>query len=294
MHTTKEYFIDLHVHSTHSDGVLTPEQLVRKARECGLTTIALADHDAVSGVPDAIAAGQNHGVTVIPAVELSVQYKKWSDVHLLGYGLNVSDADFLRQLSSFQDRRMHRNEEILERVNRRLDRQGKKPVPLNEVLELAGGTVGRPHIARALINHDYAADMEHAFQAYLIPCNVPKLYWPIEDAIREIQRCGGAAVLAHPTSITRDRETLSELISSLKSIGLDGVEVYNNMASADEMRFLTEQARQLGIFVTAGSDFHGIEDGLEMGVGRDGIRFSSGLLPPLIECLASRTPGSEG
>ncbi len=295
MRSTTPGDIDLHIHSSHSDGALPPADLVNRAADLGLSTIALADHDSVSGVAEATTTGRQLGVTVIPAVELSVRYEKWEDVHLLGYGIDHLDPGFLKHLHDFRQRREHRNEEILERINRRLARQGRRPVPLEAVLAFAGGAVGRPHIARALIERGYAENVEHSFQAYLIPCNVPKHYWPMDQAIAEVHRCGGIAVLAHPTSITRDREILSGVIAGLATTGLDGIEVYNNMASRDESDFLSDCALKQGLVMTGGSDFHGIEDGIVMGQGRDGIRFSDSLLAPLMERIAKlSTAGRAG
>ena len=149
-------------------------------------------------------------------------------------------------------------------------------------------TIGRPHIARALLERGYASTVEDAFKRYLVPCNVPKCYWPIDDAIHEIKRIGGVSVLAHPTSVSTDRQVLRDIIVELAEIGLDGIEVYNNMAHAEEMEFLRRLAIELGLFMTGGSDFHGIEEGLELGKGRGGIRFSDTLLTPLRERLSER------
>lgn len=288
MHTCFSLHIDLHIHSCCSDGVLRPADLVARAKAAGLSVIAVADHDTVAGVPEAQAEGLRLGVEIIPAVELSVRFRKWDDVHLLGYGIDVSDPGLLTHLERFRANRSGRNVLILERVNRRLARQGYCGITLEKVLAFAGGVLGRPHIARALIEEGIVGTVEQAFQNYLIPCNVPKEYWPIHDAIAEIHRTGGAAVLAHPTSITRDRGTLAEIISSLAANGLDGIEVCNNMASTEDMGFLEDLAGSLGLVATAGSDYHGIEDGIEMGRGRDGIRFDGSLLAPLKERFLSR------
>ena len=125
--------------------------------------------------------------------------------------------------------------------------------------------------------------MEDAFRRYLVPCNVPKSYWPMDEAIAEIHRIGGIAVLAHPTSISRDSAVLGPVITSLQLSGLDGIEVYNNMGWPLEIEYLRRTAEERGLLVTAGSDFHGIEEGLEIGKGREGMRFDSALLAPLYE-----------
>jgi 3',5'-nucleoside bisphosphate phosphatase len=284
----KRTFIDLHVHSNCSDGALSPTVLVEQAAREGLGVIAIADHDSVSGVSEGLSAGESFGITVIPAIELSVQFKSWQDVHLLGYGMDLSDSRFLQKLNGFRERREHRNVEILERVNSMLADENRAEVPLSEVLSFARDTIGRPHIARALLDRGYVSTMEDAFRRYLVPCNVPKMYWPIEDAIEEIRRIGGVSVLAHPTTVSTDRQLLREVITELSESGLDGVEVYNNLAQQDEMEFLRRLAGELGLLVTGGSDYHGIEDGLQMGRGRGGIRFSNTLLTPLRKRLSIR------
>lgn len=288
MKTDKRLFIDLHIHSSYSDGAFTPEELVQRASEAGLVAIAIADHDSVAGISEGISAGSQNNIEVIPAVELSVQFKTWQDVHLLGYGMNVTDQTFLNKLNGFRERREHRNINILERVNSMLTDEGLVAVDLSEVLSFARDTIGRPHIARALLERGYVNNVEDAFRRYLVPCNVPKCYWPIDDAIKEIRRIGGIAVLAHPTTISNDRQELRDVIGELSDMGLDGIEVFNNMAHVDEMEFLRRFALESALLMTGGSDFHGIEEGLEMGRGRGGIRFSETLLAPIRKRLSGR------
>jgi len=281
-------FVDLHIHSNCSDGAFSPTELVEQASREGLIAIAIADHDSVAGVAEGVAAGLTCGIEVIPAVELSVQFKTWPDAHLLGYGMEWSDARFLQKLNGFRERREHRNMEILERVNEMIAEEGRAPVDLSEVLAFARDAIGRPHIARALLERGYVSNIEDAFRRYLVPCNVPKCYWPMQDAIQEIRRLGGVAVLAHPTSVSSDRQVLRDILTELSETGLDGIEVFNNMAQSDEMEFLRRLADELGLLVTGGSDYHGIEEGLQMGRGRGGIRFSDTLLATLRKRLSVR------
>lgn len=281
-------FIDLHIHSCCSDGILTPEQAVQAARNAGVTTIALCDHDTVAGVADAIRVGTVAGVQVIPGVELSVAFHEHEDVHLLGYGIDTTSLELLVQLEAFATRRANRNREIVEAVNNRLVSQGQSPLLVREVEALAGGVIGRPHIARALLARGYVTDMQQAFEQYLIPCNVPKYYWPMAEAVTAIHRMGGVAVLAHPTTITQEYEVLGDVITELQSIGLDGVEVYNSLASESDSLFLQGVARRLNLLVTGGSDFHGTNPEERIGKGRGGIRFSDALLPPLVTLATQR------
>ncbi|MBC8017465.1 MAG: PHP domain-containing protein, partial [Verrucomicrobia bacterium] len=237
MKNDNRYFIDLHIHSNYSDGAFSPEELVQRAVEVELVAIAIADHDSVAGVREGISAGTLSNIDVIPAVELSVQFKSWQDVHLLGYGMDVTDHMFLNKLNGFRERREHRNIEILERVNDMLAEENRAAIDLSEVLVFARDAIGRPHIARALLERGYVSNIEDAFKRYLVPCNVPKCYWPIDDAIKEISRIGGIAVLAHPTTVSTDRQELRDMIGELSEMGLDGIEVFNNMAQQDEMEF---------------------------------------------------------
>ena len=282
--------IDLHIHSSFSDGALTPLELVTMAKQLDLRAIAIADHDSVGGVSEGISCGSTLFIEVIPAVELSVQFENWDDVHLLGYGIDYCDRIFLGRLNAFRGRRERRNDEILELVNKLLIVEGRTAIGIDEVLIFARDSIGRPHIARALLERGYVKNIEDAFQRYLSACNVPKSYWLIENAINEIHRIGGVSILAHPTSISKDHEELRRIIINLKSYGLDGIEVYNNLVYAEEMEFLRRLAIELELLVTAGSDFHGVENGLEMGKGRGGIRFSENLVTPL-EFLKTQNVG---
>lgn len=279
--TSEEKFIDLHIHSNCSDGAYAPVEIVERAATVGLSAIALADHDSVSGIDLALTAAQKHGIELIPAIELSVKYQQWKDVHLLGYGIDYTNPAFTASLDEFRQRRKNRNAEILEKINAKLAIEAKEPISVEEVLAYAADTIGRPHIARAMLKRGYVNNIEDAFQRYLIPCNVPKLYWPIADAINHIKEIGGVPVLAHPTSITNDRTQLTNIVQELAKAGLEGIEVYNNMAQPEEMEFLRRRAAENNLLTTAGSDFHGIEQGLEIGRGRNGIRFSSKLLDTL-------------
>jgi len=281
--------IDLHMHSSCSDGVLPPDQLVLAAQEAGLNHIALCDHDTIGGVEAAIATGKQCGVEVIPGVELSVCFKGYSDVHLLGYWIDIHAPELTEQLDAFAFRRANRNREIVLAVNQLLHQEGKEPLNIHEVEALADGVMGRPHIARALLQRGYVTGMEDAFSRYLVRCDVPKTYWSLEDALATIQRIGGVAVLAHPTSITRDQQILTALISELKELGLDGIEVYNTLATEHETMFLQGLSNRLNLLPTGGSDFHGIEEHDLIGKGRGGIRFSDALLPPLRKRAAERS-----
>jgi len=291
---SQKHYIDLHIHSNCSDGAFSASELVELAIKQDLATIAIADHDSVSSVAAGIHAANLAGIENIPAVELSVQFKSYQDVHLLGYGLDYNDKVFCERLEALRKRREHRNEEVLDKVNQRLIHEGRTKIDLDHVLVYAKGVVGRPHIARALLERGYVKTVEEAFRRYLVPCNVPKQHWPVDDAISEIRRLGGLTVLAHPTTITSGHQQLWNIITELAEMGLDGIEVFNNLALADDMEFLRRRAEEADLLITGGSDYHGIEAGLEIGRGRGGIRFSADLLPPIRERLSERQKQQSG
>ena len=250
-------YVDLHVHSTCSDGYYSPEELLDLAVQAGLAAIALADHDNVDGIAPALRAGAARRVEVIPAVELSSQWYQYTDMHLLGYGFDYQDPYLLRALSEFQEFRVTRNLKIIARVNQKLAAENRRPIDPEEGRLSAGGTIGRPHIAQALIKGGYVAGNDEAFERYLVPCNVAKRYFPADEAIRLIHASGGIVVLAHPPYLTRDRRKLESLVAELVGIGLDGIEAYNNGAGLEDTDWLIKLARQYDLIVTGGSDFHG-------------------------------------
>jgi predicted metal-dependent phosphoesterase TrpH len=280
--------IDLHVHSNHSDGILAPAELLHLAHRQGITLLALADHDAVSGIDEATVAGAALNITVIPAVELSVAFERYTDVHLLGYGINHHDPSFRDRLAAFCSRRDRRSEAIVERINLKLKRLRRTPIDAAEVAALANGAIGRPHIARVLMEHGHVDSMEQAFSQYLVPCNVAKEYFPLDEALHEIHRLGGIAVLAHPTSVTSDIMTLERIILRLLAIGLDGLEGYNNLASAQDIATLGSIARRHGLLLTGGSDYHGHATDERMGIVRDEMPIPQQIGDELVAALACR------
>jgi predicted metal-dependent phosphoesterase TrpH len=280
--------IDLHIHSTSSDGIYKPAELVNIARAAGIAVIAIADHDSVDGIPEAMAVAAECGITVIPAVELSVEYENYHDVHLLGYWIDHTDPAFVEMLSRFRQTRESRGVKVIEKINLKLASEGREPIEMSQVMALAEGALGRPHIARILIEKGYAATMQDAFNDYLQPCNVPKEYLPFDDAIREIIRIGGVPVLAHPQSMTRNRDELAAIIRDMSRKGLGGIEAYNTMGFDGDAEFLRHLADSLGLAVSGGSDFHGSEEGLLMGKGRGNLHITSALLDALDKKRAAR------
>ncbi len=282
-------YVDLHLHSTCSDGYFSPEKVTELAKEAGLLAIALADHDNIDGIERAMQAGVKSGVEVIAAVELSSQWFQYNDMHLLGYGFDYQDPYLIRALVEFQQFRATRNKQIVELVNKKLLDENRQPLDPDGVRRLAGGTIGRPHIALALRQAGYVSNNDEAFDRYLVPCNVPKRYFPADEAIKLIHASGGIVVLAHPPYVTRDRRKLEALVTELAGLGLDGIEAYNNASGLEDTDWLVKLARRHQLVVTGGSDFHG-DSGSMIAVGRGlrGIRVPYSCVEEIKVALSAR------
>lgn len=246
-------FVDLHTHSTASDGARAPRDVVRAARASGLSAIALTDHDTVDGLAEATEEGRSSGVRVVPGVELSA-VEADAETHLLG--LHLEHVGRLEaRLRDLKTMRLTRAQRIVARLNE----LGVK-VTIDDVLaQSGGGAVGRPHIARALVNDGWATDLRDAFDRYLgngRAAFVPKDRLSMTDAISMIHDAGGLAVLAHPgASGTRAR------IESLVSAGLDGVEVRHPSHSAEDAARLLALVEHFHLVPSGGSDWHGLSEG---------------------------------
>jgi predicted metal-dependent phosphoesterase TrpH len=250
---TPSGFVDLHVHSTASDGSRSPADVVAAAKLAGLSAIALTDHDTVAGIEDATRAGLAAGIRVVPGVELSA-VEGDVETHILG--LHLSDTRELEAtLTELRDMRRTRAERIVGRLNELGVR-----VEFAAVLEqAAGGAIGRPHVARAMIAEGWAVDFRDAFDRYLgngRPAYVGKERLAVVDAIALIHRAGGLAVLAHPSQGgTRER------IEAFARDGIDGVEVRHPSHSSEDVARLTALVDHFGLVPSGGSDWHGAVDG---------------------------------
>jgi len=240
---------DLHIHTTASDGVLTPGEVVRMALRRGLTRIAITDHDTVAGIAEAQAAAAGTGLEVIPGVELSSKYKG-KTVDVLGYFLR--DTNLLaKKLAELRALRENRAELILAKFAAL-----GMDISMEDVLRFSqGGAIGRPHIARAAVEKGYAPDVQTVFDLYLadgMPCDVPKAEVTPGDAIEWIHRAGGKAVLAHPKLIGDDG-LVTELLDRFP---FDGLEVWHRKHAPEDAAVYRNIARERGLWQTGGSDFH--------------------------------------
>ena len=242
--------IDLHLHSTASDGSYPAETIVAMAERNGVRVLALTDHDSLDGIPAAEERAQRSGIRVIPGVELSVS-EAGIDVHLLAYGFDPFDKGLVAAIARYRDSRRERARKMLAR----LKGLGIK-IQLEEVEEIAhGGALGRPHVAEALMQGGHIETFQEAFQRYLghhAPAYVPKQTVTLEEAVSVVREAGGVTVLAHPGTLNRDH-----LIAAWAGRGLDGIEVWHSKhAPADVTRF-KGIAKQHNLLMTGGSDYHG-------------------------------------
>jgi 3',5'-nucleoside bisphosphate phosphatase len=241
--------VDLHTHTTASDGSLTPTQLVEHAVAGGLAAIAVTDHDTTAGLAEAVAAGAERGIEVVPGVEISTSHAGL-EVHLLGYFVEVGSADFERLLASRREDRDGRAREMVARL-----RGEGVHIDYEDVLREAGrGAVGRPHVAAALVTRGWVQNKQEAFDRWLADgrsCAVPKPVFPLAEAIALLQGMGAVSVCAHPGLLKR-----RELLEEMPAMGLLGVEVYYPKHLPEQQRELLGFARARGLVATGGSDFH--------------------------------------
>jgi hypothetical protein len=245
--------IDLHTHSTASDGLFSPTELVRRASEAELTLIGLTDHDTTNGVAEAQAAGSSLGVTVIPGVEINTTITdSQGEAHVLGYYLDVDQPTFQATLAFLRDAREKRGERMVQQL-----RDQGINIEWSRVRELAKGTVGRPHVALALIEAGYATDVSDAFARYLTRGKagfVPRFKLAPEQAIQLIRSAQGVPVLAHPAGITGLAETV---LPTLVQAGLLGLECYYGQYDDETVARLLALASHRSLIATGGSDYHG-------------------------------------
>jgi predicted metal-dependent phosphoesterase TrpH len=254
--------VDLHIHTTASDGQLSPADIVRKSAELGLTTIAISDHDTVDGIAPALEATKAFPqLIVIPSIEISTDVPT-GEVHVLGYFIDYTDHDLLVRLEKMRNSRRERAQKMIAKLGK-LDIDIEWP----RVQEIAGdGSIGRPHIAQAMLEKGYIASFKEAFDKY-IGRNGPayaerEKVTPVE-AVELIIRANGLPVMAHPLS-TNDFETM---IVELKAAGMVGIEAYYNGYTADEIKDLVSLANQHHLITSGGSDYHGIDTNPETMIG---------------------------
>ncbi|MGL4736246.1 MAG: PHP domain-containing protein [Cellulosilyticaceae bacterium] len=273
--------IDLHVHSTTSDGTLTPRELAFYAKAKGLSAIALTDHDTTSGVMTCIDAGKLVDLTVIPGIELTAHYGS-KEIHVLGYYINPNHPQLLGRLEALVRERDRRNDLVLEKLQdlglditmADLRSQGD-----------ADSILTRAHFGRALLAKGYVASMDEAFSKYLSsgrPAYVPKQSMAYEECIALIHEAGGIAVIAHPLLYGFSTEELDVFLKDLMHAGLDGLEAIYAKYSSEESVMLLNFCLKYNLVPTGGSDFHGInKPNLEIGSGYGSLAITYDILEGL-------------
>lgn len=254
--------LDLHLHSTASDGKLSPAEVVRKAAEADLAVIALADHDTVDGIVPALEAAKTFPpLKVIPAVEISTDIPK-GELHLLGYFIDYTDPN----LQSTLQRMRHSREGRAEGMITKLRNMGVL-IELERVKEIAGtGSIGRPHIAQAMLEKGYIASIKEAFTKYIGwggPAYVEREKMTPGEAVELISQAKGLPVLAHPLTITDPEAMIIELLPA----GLVGIEAYYDGYTTEEKNKLVSLTDRYGLIATGGSDFHGLDAATETMIG---------------------------
>lgn len=243
---------DLHIHTTASDGMLTPSKVVDQAVERKLTGIAITDHDTVDGLPEAVAYScvQGCGLDLIPGIELNTEISE-VEVHILGYFIDYTHTPLLQYLEHLKTARYQRAQKMVQRL-----RKMGFMLEFNRVQQIAGGDlIARPHIARALIEKGYVFSVKEAFDKYLSkgrPAYVPRYKFQPEQAIHLIQEAGGVSVLAHPGLIQSD-----DLVDRVIYMGIEGIEAYYPDHNPQQTLKYLDKAVSEGLLVTGGSDFHG-------------------------------------
>lgn len=278
--------IDLHTHSTASDGTLTPTELMRAAKAAGLSAIALTDHDTFEGLPEARAEAERQGVELVPGCELSLDYGGLP-THLLALFVDERPGHVVHELTRVRVARANRNAVMLEKlkaVGVHLRRE--------DVERHATGVVGRPHMAQAMLAAGVVKSFEEAFTRFLGSSGlayVPKVKLTPAEAIGAIHADGGLAVLAHPYLLSQQPRHIEAMLLDLAGMGLDGVEVYYTEHSDKYTALVAELAQRLGLLMSGGSDFHGsVKPGVALGKGRGGLFVRAELLEAMKEALRSR------
>lgn len=259
---------DLQSHSLYSDGELPPDAVVAAAAAAGVELLALTDHDSVAGVEEALQAGAQAGIGIVPATELSSVDEAYEELHILGYGIDHRDATLL---STLEDLRADRERRVLEMADRLRETGFQLDDSELKRRSAAGDPLGRPHLAHAILDHPANAErlqaegisgLRELFPAYLVPgvpTYVARTRPTVGDAIELIHAAGGVAVWAHPFWDVEDPATVRAMLERFASLGADGVEAFYPTHSREQVDLLCAVAEELDLLTTGSSDFHGSE-----------------------------------
>lgn len=274
---TKTELIDLHCHSTASDGSSSPAELVRQALLEGLKAIAITDHDTVEGVKEALLEGRKHNFEVVPGIEISAEMSSGT-MHILGYFVEHTSETLLTTLKKLQTAREKRNHEIIQRL-----RSLRMEVTYDDLVKIAqDGQIGRPHLAKLLLQKGFVSDIQEAFDRYLKkgrPAYVDKFRFSPVEAVKLITEANGTAILAHPGSLQRSPKNLGRIVSDLMSAGLSGVEVFYPEHTPEQTASYLRLCRRFNLLATGGTDYHGLyKPYIGLGSGHGNMRIPYELL----------------
>lgn len=279
--------VDLHTHSTASDGSDPPERIVALAVEAGLSSVALTDHDTQEGIGAANEAATTHDIELIPGVELSLSYDE-GGMHLVVLWLSPGPGPLQDHLPSLQDGRVGRNQRIVDVLG-----ENGMPITIEEVLaEAQGGSVGRPHIAAVMVRHGYVPDLATAFDLWLTsgrPAYVPRYRLDPEDAIALARESGAVPVLAHPHTLgITTAPAMAEMLTRLRRAGLVGLEAHYSSYRQHERAGYADLARRFDLIPSGGSDYHGTyKTGIAVGVGQGDLAVPAEVVERLREHAAT-------
>jgi predicted metal-dependent phosphoesterase TrpH len=279
--------VDLHSHSTASDGTLAPAEVVRVAIDRGLSALALTDHDTIDGIAEASAEANRLGLDFLPGIEISAEYPHPGTLHLLGYGIDPQSTILRDMTKTLLAGRDNRNPKIIDKLQKL-----NVAITMEEVDREAGGNVvGRPHIAAILVRKGYVGSIKQAFDKYLAPGGLA--YFDKErlspgKAIGMILESGGLPVLAHPIQLRYENDAqLERVVKDLLDVGLAGIEVIHSDHDAKLVEKYSTLAERFGLLKTGGSDFHGTNKKIELGIA-NGRRIPRQFFDDLVSAINSR------
>ncbi len=281
--TPENMTIDLHTHSTASDGTLSPTELIKLAKESGLDAIAITDHDTFQGVPEALAAGEKYDIEVIPGAELSLESPEGAGwIHVVALWLPEDATELQKAFDWVQEGRKNRNHEIVDKL-----RSLGITITYDSVAARANGTIGRPHFAQELMALGVVSSIDEAFKVWLGDngrAYVPKRKLTPEQAFPILNSIGATSILAHPFALGLNLKDTEEVVKDLMGFGLDGMEVYYTEHNDADTKAYKEMAERLGLLISGGSDFHGsVKPKIRLGKGKGGLHVPTELLEKMKE-----------
>lgn len=264
-------YIDLHVHSTVSDGTYSPCELVKYASKKNLSAIALTDHDCIFGIEEAKQCAKEYNIEVISGIEFSTKYND-TEIHILGLYIDETNKDFVKNLDYIVQSREIRNEKMIQKLN-----DYGLNITMNDVLDTSDSDIyTRAHFAKALYNKGYVKSLREAFDKYIgndCPCYVSRTKVTPKLAIDLIRSCKGIPILAHPTLYNMDLRQLDILIKELVNDGLLGIEGLYSLYNKSEVKYIGDFAKKYNLVVSGGSDFHGNNKvNIDLGIGRGNLK----------------------